>query len=105
MRTSLRSLLPITSLLSSAAYAAVYTDPSAVARKTYDFIVVGSGTAGAVVGSRLSERSSLKVLIIEAGGSVEGIERIEEPLLAPQTSPNQSYNWYVAPPCKYSFHL
>ncbi|KAI0061458.1 aryl-alcohol-oxidase from pleurotus Eryingii [Artomyces pyxidatus] len=64
-----------------------------VSKKAYDFIVVGAGTAGAVVASRLSENPDFNVLLIKAGEKNDGIVETIVPLLAPQASLDKPYNW------------
>ncbi|XP_013105616.2 glucose dehydrogenase [FAD, quinone] [Stomoxys calcitrans] len=63
---------------------------------SYDFVVVGAGSAGSVVASRLSENRQWKVLILEAGG-VPPLET-EIPALAINLQHTQyNYNYYTQP--------
>jgi len=56
----------------------------------YDFIVVGAGSAGAVVASRLSEIRKWKVLLIEAGK--KAIHFMDVPITS-QLLQASEYNW------------
>lgn len=44
------------------------TDGSSSSPEVVDYIVVGGGTAGCIVASRLAENTSLYVILLEAGG-------------------------------------
>ena len=60
--------------------------------KEYDYIVVGAGSAGAIVASRLSEDASCNVLLVEYGGSDRSVFiRMPSALGIPMNS--KKYNW------------
>jgi choline dehydrogenase-like flavoprotein len=48
---------------------------------TYDFIIIGGGTAGLALANRLSENDSVQVIIFEAGEDRTSDQRISTPAL------------------------
>lgn len=56
----------------------------------YDFVVIGSGSAGCAMANRLSEVSDWKVLLLEAGKRPGIVNDI--PILA-QSLQATDYNW------------
>ncbi|EJM99578.1 GMC family oxidoreductase N-terminal domain-containing protein [Phyllobacterium sp. YR531] len=66
--------------------------------RSYDFIIVGSGSAGSVVANKLSENGRYSVLVLEAGGSDRRFF-ITMPLGYGKTFYDKSVNWmYRAEP-------
>ncbi|KAH6678758.1 GMC oxidoreductase [Plectosphaerella plurivora] len=64
-----------------------------MAAETYDFVIVGGGTAGLTVATRLSEDPSLSILVLEAGNDHSSDLNVLAPGLFPIMYGNPDYDW------------
>ena len=61
--------------------------------QSYDFAVVGGGTAGLVVAARLTENPDVKVGVIEAGENLMNDKNVSTPSLYPTLIGREKYDW------------
>ncbi|EGN94606.1 hypothetical protein SERLA73DRAFT_114907 [Serpula lacrymans var. lacrymans S7.3] len=67
--------------------------PSAFLSKTFDYVVVGGGTAGLALAARLSENPHQVVGVIEAGDYDPNVPEINVPGLCGRIIANQKFDW------------
>ncbi len=67
--------------------------PSAAPSPAYDFIVVGAGSAGAAVATRLTESGAYRVLLLEAGTEGSGYFWSRIPAGVSKLIDNPAVNW------------
>ncbi|CAM0142839.1 unnamed protein product [Umbelopsis sp. WA50703] len=61
--------------------------------RSFDYVIIGGGTAGCVLASRLSEDPANRVLLLESGSSDGKLLHARIPLLYPQLHTDIRYDW------------
>ncbi|KAJ9665514.1 hypothetical protein H2201_004396 [Coniosporium apollinis] len=64
--------------------------------RTYDFVIIGGGTAGLTLAARLTENPDTTVGVIEAGKNRLGDPYVDTPALFLQTLGNPEYDWMMS---------
>ncbi|KAF8179707.1 aryl-alcohol oxidase [Mycena galopus ATCC 62051] len=86
--------LAILAFFSGVGFSKVYEDVASLPSLKYDFVIVGGGTAGNVIASRLTENPKVSVLVLEAGPTNQGVLNAQVPFLSNGVSDTGSpYSW------------
>ncbi|KAK7683857.1 hypothetical protein QCA50_013235 [Cerrena zonata] len=87
----------------TAGTSAITTQASDISGKSFDYVVVGGGTAGLVVAARLAEDATKKVVVLEAGDDHSSDPRVQIPAEVGSTVGDPDFDWlYTTVPQKNS---
>ena len=64
-------------------------------QQSYDFVIVGGGTAGLAIATRLTEDPDITVAVIEAGKNRLGDILVDTPAMFLQMLGNPEYDWMM----------
>ncbi|SMQ54443.1 unnamed protein product [Zymoseptoria tritici ST99CH_3D7] len=82
------------------------SDPEAFSSQTYDYLIVGGGTAGLVVAARLTEDSNVTVGVLEAGKNHLDDPLVDTPAAFKDMMMKEDYDWgFLTEPQKYNSNL
>lgn len=69
-----------------------------MSKKTFDYIIVGAGSAGCAIASRLSENSNISVLLLEAGGKDNSLKITMPAMITELIKPGpMNWNYWTEP--------
>ena len=64
-----------------------------MARAGYDYVIIGSGSAGSVLAGRLSEDPTVRILVLEAGPLDRSLYMLRMPAALAEPLKSERYNW------------
>ncbi|KAH7052341.1 hypothetical protein B0J12DRAFT_571855 [Macrophomina phaseolina] len=72
---------------------ALCADAASFLSLSYDYLIIGGGTAGLVLAARLTENTNVTVGVLEAGKNVLDDPLVDTPALFPQMLGHPEYDW------------
>ena len=71
----------------------ITNDPEGFIGKSFDYLIIGGGTAGLAVAARLSENPDITVGVLEAGAARLNDPSILTPNKFPTLAGHEEYEW------------
>lgn len=73
----------------------ITNDPEGFAGNSFDYLIIGGGTAGLAVAARLSENPDITVGVLEAGAARLNDPSILTPIKSLTLAGHEEYDWMM----------